>query len=116
MKFNFSAVLLRKWDRKMSRHRVLPISMFNGAYSLTARHRAAWRKWVAEHRDWIQSDWSQVLFKDEYRFSLKCNTRRVLDNARNHAARLVENLLEARPIQRMRWSASSRDLNLIQYT
>ncbi|GFX58111.1 HTH_Tnp_Tc3_2 domain-containing protein [Trichonephila clavipes] len=35
---------------------------------LTPRHRAARRRWVAEHRDWEQHDWSQVLFTDESRF------------------------------------------------
>ncbi|GFU75076.1 transposable element Tcb2 transposase [Trichonephila clavipes] len=45
---------------------------------LTPRHRAARRRWVAEHRDWEQHDWSQVLFTDESRFSLECDTRRVL--------------------------------------
>ncbi|GFW37831.1 transposable element Tcb2 transposase [Trichonephila clavipes] len=32
---------------------------------LTPRHRAARRRWAAEHRDWEQNDWSQVLFTDE---------------------------------------------------
>ncbi|GFT17092.1 transposable element Tcb2 transposase [Trichonephila clavipes] len=45
---------------------------------LTPRHRAARRKWAAEHRDWEQHDWSQVLFTDESRFSLECDTRHVL--------------------------------------
>ncbi|GFV82000.1 HTH_Tnp_Tc3_2 domain-containing protein [Trichonephila clavipes] len=45
---------------------------------LTPRHRAARRRWAAEHRDWKQHDWSQELFTDEYRFSLECDTRRVL--------------------------------------
>ncbi|GFU66904.1 uncharacterized protein TNCV_895401 [Trichonephila clavipes] len=105
---------------------------------LTPRHRAARRRWAAEHRDWEQHDWSQVLFTDESRFSLECDTRRVLvwrdrdtrnnpafvrersqyrragwkdDNARPHRARLVENMLEAETIQRMEWPACSPDLN-----
>ncbi|GFX30460.1 transposable element Tcb2 transposase [Trichonephila clavipes] len=45
---------------------------------LTPRHRAAQRRWAAEHRDWEQHDWSQVLFIDESRFSLECDTRSVL--------------------------------------
>ncbi|GFX51766.1 HTH_Tnp_Tc3_2 domain-containing protein [Trichonephila clavipes] len=45
---------------------------------LTPRHRAARRRWTAEHRDWEQHDWSQVLFTDESRFSLECDTRRVI--------------------------------------
>ncbi|GFX79952.1 transposable element Tcb1 transposase [Trichonephila clavipes] len=45
---------------------------------LTPRHRAARRRWAAEHRDWQQNDWSQVLFTDESRFSLECDNRRVL--------------------------------------
>ncbi|GFY23194.1 transposable element Tcb2 transposase [Trichonephila clavipes] len=32
---------------------------------LTPHHRAARRRWAAEHRDWEQHDWSQVLFTDE---------------------------------------------------
>ncbi|GFW28116.1 transposable element Tcb2 transposase [Trichonephila clavipes] len=45
---------------------------------LTPRHRVARRRWAAEHRDWEQHDWSQVLFTAESRFSLECDTRRVL--------------------------------------
>ncbi|GFX68742.1 transposable element Tcb2 transposase [Trichonephila clavipes] len=45
---------------------------------LTPRHRVARRRWAAEHRDWEQHDWSQVLFTDESRFSQECETRRVL--------------------------------------
>ncbi|GFY05001.1 transposable element Tcb2 transposase [Trichonephila clavipes] len=45
---------------------------------LTPHHRAARRRWADEHRDWEQHDWSQVLFTDESRFSLECDTRRVL--------------------------------------
>ncbi|GFX35211.1 transposable element Tcb2 transposase [Trichonephila clavipes] len=45
---------------------------------LTPCHLAARRRWAAEHRDWEQHDWSQVLFTDESRFSLECDTRRVL--------------------------------------
>ncbi|GFS66736.1 transposable element Tcb2 transposase [Trichonephila clavipes] len=45
---------------------------------LTPRHREARRRWAAEHRVWEQHDWSQVLFTDESRFSLECDTRRVL--------------------------------------
>ncbi|GFW61699.1 hypothetical protein TNCV_3706341 [Trichonephila clavipes] len=45
---------------------------------LTPRHRAARRRWAAEHRDWEQLDLSQVLFTDESRLSLECDTRRVL--------------------------------------
>ncbi|GFU52654.1 transposable element Tcb2 transposase [Trichonephila clavipes] len=57
---------------------------------LTPRHRAARRRWAAEHRDWEQNDWSQVLFTDESRFSLECDTRHVLvwrdRGTRNNAA------------------------------
>ncbi|GFV36284.1 transposable element Tcb2 transposase [Trichonephila clavipes] len=45
---------------------------------LTPRHRAAQKRWAAEHRDWEQHDWSQVLFTDESRFILESDTRRVL--------------------------------------
>ncbi|GFV98431.1 transposable element Tcb2 transposase [Trichonephila clavipes] len=43
---------------------------------LTPRHRAARRRWAAEHRDWEQHDWSQVLFTDESRFSLESQYRK----------------------------------------
>ncbi|GFW29299.1 transposable element Tcb2 transposase [Trichonephila clavipes] len=36
------------------------------------------RRWAAEHRDWEQHDWSQVLCTDESRSSLECDPRRVL--------------------------------------
>ncbi|GFX36595.1 transposable element Tcb2 transposase [Trichonephila clavipes] len=45
---------------------------------LTPRHHAARRRWAAEHRDSEHHDWSQVLFTNETRFSLECDTRRVL--------------------------------------
>ncbi|GFX20258.1 HTH_Tnp_Tc3_2 domain-containing protein [Trichonephila clavipes] len=45
---------------------------------LTPCHREVRRRWAAEHRDWEQHDWSQMLFTDESRFSLECDTRRVL--------------------------------------
>ncbi|GFU68046.1 transposable element Tcb2 transposase [Trichonephila clavipes] len=45
---------------------------------LTPRHRAARRRGAAEHQDLEQYDWSQKLFTDESRFSLECDTRRVL--------------------------------------
>ncbi|GFX61982.1 uncharacterized protein TNCV_276301 [Trichonephila clavipes] len=45
---------------------------------LTPRHREARRRWAAEHRDWKQHDWSQVLFTDESQFSVECDTLRVL--------------------------------------
>ncbi|GFX06804.1 transposable element Tcb2 transposase [Trichonephila clavipes] len=45
---------------------------------LTPHDRAARRRWAAEHRDWEQHDWSQVLFTDESQFSLESDTRRVL--------------------------------------
>ncbi|GFX44377.1 transposable element Tcb2 transposase [Trichonephila clavipes] len=109
---------------------------------LTPRHHAARRRWAAEHRDREQHDWSQVLFTDESRFSLECDTRRVLvwrdrgtrnnpafvrersqyrragwmdGNARPHRARLVENMLEAETIQRMELPACSPDLNPIEH-
>ncbi|GFY02726.1 HTH_Tnp_Tc3_2 domain-containing protein [Trichonephila clavipes] len=45
---------------------------------LTPRRGVAQRRWAAEHRDWEQHHWSQVLFTDLSRFSLECDTRRVL--------------------------------------
>ncbi|GFU76102.1 HTH_Tnp_Tc3_2 domain-containing protein [Trichonephila clavipes] len=50
----------------------------NGLHSIDPTPRAARRRWAAEHRDWEQHDWSQVLFTDESLFSLECDTRRVL--------------------------------------
>ncbi|GFW59259.1 transposable element Tcb1 transposase [Trichonephila clavipes] len=101
---------------------------------LAARY---YRKWAAEHRHWIQSDWSQVLFTEESGFSLEwtpdvfCEILRphvvpyaaaisdflllMQDNARNHTARLVRNCLEAKTIQHMEWPACSLDLNLIEH-
>ncbi|GFU73863.1 ATP-dependent DNA helicase [Trichonephila clavipes] len=36
------------------------------------------KNWAAEHRNWMQIDWSQVLVTDEFRFSVECDARRVL--------------------------------------
>ncbi|GFT66848.1 transposable element Tcb2 transposase [Trichonephila clavipes] len=57
------------------------VSSFNESQfwvSLTTRHLAARRKRAAEYRDWMQSDWRQVLFANKLRFILECETRRVL--------------------------------------
>ncbi|GFT50920.1 uncharacterized protein TNCV_1195211 [Trichonephila clavipes] len=109
---------------------------------LSPRPRAARRRWAAENRDWEQHDWSQVLFTDESRFSLECDTRRscmggqgieitphsfVKDhntkelvgwmiNARPHRDRLVENMLEAEK-QYSAWNGQRAllDLNPIEY-
>ncbi|GFS86553.1 hypothetical protein TNCV_303991 [Trichonephila clavipes] len=35
------------------------------SHSVDPHHRAARRRWAAEHGDWEQHDWSQVLFTDE---------------------------------------------------
>ncbi|GFX66758.1 hypothetical protein TNCV_3048561 [Trichonephila clavipes] len=45
---------------------------------LVARHHTTRRNWAAEHRYWMQSEWSQVLFTEESRFSLKCDAIHVL--------------------------------------
>ncbi|GFW38536.1 transposable element Tcb1 transposase [Trichonephila clavipes] len=93
--------------------------------------------------DWEQHDWSQVLFTDEFLFSLECDTRCVLYggtgaleitpafvrersqyrragwmvwvNQHRRTARLVENMLEAETIQRMEFPACSPDLNPIEH-
>ncbi|GFV83131.1 transposable element Tcb2 transposase [Trichonephila clavipes] len=57
---------------------------------LTPRHRAARRDGLLNIEIREQNDWSQVLFTDESRFSLECDTRRVLvwrdRGTRNNAA------------------------------
>ncbi|GFS52834.1 hypothetical protein TNCV_3122331 [Trichonephila clavipes] len=45
---------------------------------LTSRQHVVRRKWVSEHRDWMQSEWSKVLFTDESQFSLACEARLAL--------------------------------------
>ncbi|GFX08634.1 hypothetical protein TNCV_4171331 [Trichonephila clavipes] len=40
-----------------------------------SRHRAARRKLASKYRDWMQSEWSQVLFTDESRFNLDFGIR-----------------------------------------
>ncbi|GFV75627.1 transposable element Tcb2 transposase [Trichonephila clavipes] len=78
--------LLLATGRRVSRQTVRNRLHEGGLYArrsmvcipLTPRHRAARRRWAAEHRDWEQHDWSQVLFTDESRFCLECDTRRVL--------------------------------------
>ncbi|GFX88457.1 transposable element Tc1 transposase [Trichonephila clavipes] len=66
------SVVARLWNRFQETGNA------NGLHSLTPRHRAARRRWAAEHRNWEQHDWSQVLFTDESRFSLECDNQRVL--------------------------------------
>ncbi|GFU92309.1 hypothetical protein TNCV_1338901 [Trichonephila clavipes] len=45
---------------------------------LTVRHHATQRKWAADHRNWMQSKWNQVMFTYKSRLSLECDTRYVL--------------------------------------
>ncbi|GFV88828.1 transposable element Tcb2 transposase [Trichonephila clavipes] len=80
---------------------------------LTLRHRAARRRWAAEHRDWEQNDWSQVLFTDESRFSLECDTRHVLvwrdRGTRNNAAFVREKVtIQKSRLDGMGWNQHRR--------
>ncbi|GFS81381.1 zygotic DNA replication licensing factor mcm6 [Trichonephila clavipes] len=88
---------------------------------LTPRHRAARRRWAAEHRDWEQHDWRQVLFTDESRFSLDCDTRRVLvwrDRGTRNNPAFVHERSQYRRAGRMVWGGISiggrTDLHIIR--
>ncbi|GFW32795.1 hypothetical protein TNCV_1773641 [Trichonephila clavipes] len=85
------------------------------ANGVSAKTPCFQRNWAAKPQDWMQSDWSQMLFTDESGFILMCDARRVLDKTRNHTARLVETFLEAETLRRMEWPTCSPYLNLIQY-
>ncbi|GFW28331.1 transposable element Tcb2 transposase [Trichonephila clavipes] len=73
-------VLLQGCGIDYKKHEMLDVDQgqANGLHSVDPTPRAARRRWAAEHRDWEQHDWSQVLFTDESLFSLECVTRRVL--------------------------------------
>ncbi|GFV00456.1 transposable element Tcb2 transposase [Trichonephila clavipes] len=88
---------------------------------LTPRHCAARRRWAAEHRDWEQRDWSQVLFTDESRFSLECDTRRVLvwrDRGPRNNPEFVREMAQYRRAGWMVWDGISiggcTDLHIIR--
>ncbi|GFV05749.1 transposable element Tcb2 transposase, partial [Trichonephila clavipes] len=88
---------------------------------LTPRHRAARRRWAAEHRDWEQHDWSQVLFTDESRFSLESDTGRVLvwrDRGTRNNPAFVRERSQYRKASWMVWGVISiggrTDLHIIQ--
>ncbi|GFW26451.1 transposable element Tc1 transposase [Trichonephila clavipes] len=88
---------------------------------LTPRPRAARRIWAAEHRDWEQHDWSQVLFTDESLFSLECDTRRVLvwrDRGTRNNPAFVRERSQYRRAGRMVWGGISiggrTDLHIIR--
>ncbi|GFX98412.1 transposable element Tcb1 transposase [Trichonephila clavipes] len=66
------SVVARLWNRFQETGNA------NGLHSVDPTPPSGRRRWAAEHRDWEQHDWSQVLFTDESRFSLECDTRRVL--------------------------------------
>ncbi|GFV29044.1 transposable element Tcb2 transposase [Trichonephila clavipes] len=78
-------------------------------------------RWAAEHRDWEQHDWSQVLFTDESRFSLECDTRRVFvwrdRDTRNNTA-FVRERSQYRRVGWMVWGGISiggrTDLHIIR--
>lgn len=44
---------------------------------LTLDNKRARLRWSQEHRDWTLNQWSSVLFTDESRFSLNCDSHRV---------------------------------------
>ncbi|GFV49992.1 transposable element Tcb1 transposase [Trichonephila clavipes] len=44
---------------------------------LTSRHRPDRREWATEHVNWRRNEWSNVLFSDEYRFSVHPDNRRI---------------------------------------
>lgn len=50
--------------------------------------------WCRDHRDWSTTDWSRVLFTDEFRFCLESDSRRVTiwreKNTRNKSANIRE--------------------------
>ncbi|GFW55713.1 transposable element Tcb2 transposase [Trichonephila clavipes] len=66
------SVVARLWNRFQETGNA------NGLHSVDPTPPCGPKKWAAEHRDWEQHDWSQVLFTNESRFSLECDTRRVL--------------------------------------
>ncbi|GFW21517.1 hypothetical protein TNCV_1533401 [Trichonephila clavipes] len=61
------------WRCQLKRRGSVPCP--DGVYQLTTIPRGARRKWAAEHQDWMQNGWSQVLFTDELRFNLGWNAR-----------------------------------------
>ncbi|GFW48180.1 transposable element Tcb2 transposase [Trichonephila clavipes] len=44
---------------------------------LTSRHRCDRREWAKEHVNWRRNEWSNVLFSDEFRFSVHPDNRRI---------------------------------------
>ncbi|GFV56291.1 transposable element Tcb2 transposase [Trichonephila clavipes] len=44
---------------------------------LTSRHRRDRREWTTEHVNWRRNEWSNVLFSDEFRFSVHPDNRRI---------------------------------------
>ncbi|GBM64009.1 hypothetical protein AVEN_220234-1 [Araneus ventricosus] len=46
--------------------------------SITAGHRAACRRWAQEHLKWGRTEWSNMLFTEESRFSVEPEKRRII--------------------------------------
>ncbi|GFX07861.1 transposable element Tcb2 transposase [Trichonephila clavipes] len=44
---------------------------------LTSRHRRDRREWATEHVNWRRNEWSNVLFSNESRFSVRPDNRRI---------------------------------------
>ncbi|GFY32180.1 transposable element Tc1 transposase [Trichonephila clavipes] len=112
---------------------------------LTPAHRRRRSLWCREHRNWRDSEWGRVLFRDESRFSLSSDSHRILiwreRGSRNHPSNIIERdigamglqflfmddnapchctvaakqLLESDYIERMDWPARSPDLNPIEH-
>ncbi|GFX33972.1 transposable element Tcb2 transposase [Trichonephila clavipes] len=62
--------------------------------SLTPAHRRRRSLWGREHRNWRDNEWGRVLFTDESRFSLSCDSHRILiwreRGSRNHPSNIIE--------------------------
>ncbi|GFX23144.1 hypothetical protein TNCV_2933081 [Trichonephila clavipes] len=72
----------------------------------TARHRVARRKSTAEHQNWMQNDWSQVLYTDEPQFRLEKTLRQRI------AARLktIVTVQDLEIILCQKWNSIPRNL------
>ncbi|GFV24195.1 transposable element Tc1 transposase [Trichonephila clavipes] len=117
------SVVARLWNRfqETGNVRRRPGQANGFCIPLTPRHRAARRRRAAVHRDWEQHDWSQVLFTDESRFSLECDTRRVLvwrDRGTRNNPAFVRERSQYRRAGWMVWGGISiggrTDLHIIQ--
>ncbi|GFV58433.1 transposable element Tcb2 transposase [Trichonephila clavipes] len=81
---------------------------------LTSRRRRDCREWATRHVNWRRIEWSNVLFSDESRFSVRPDNRLIFIKRERDSRNNPAFVHESAGIVRMEWSVCSPDMNPIE--